>query len=391
MINPYGAVPEALRETRLTLRDIMADLLSTKVQESKHKLALAELDAEKKVMELQGEKMRLGAEIDLATVASEKDWREEKMGLETERLAETERHHIAMEETDAEKLRLAQGQERYLDEAKKPAEWAGTIGLSKTQKDIFLSYYPDDIPIKRREIMQAVANIRKNPVIHYKYSLLGTIDKLEDIQARLKDPKISPVETAELTTRYDAIYKKASQLKRLVDFIDKNKTKLKPEEMAEIKDDAMAHWETSDDEFKNQYDNNYRDFEKSYIDDYMDILKQSSINLEALKRKPGEKEEPGEKERTKLLSEKDEKWFADKINEVEKIKGKVAAQATFNAVKRFINQGNLDQAKRLIRIVLGEHREKKQKAPETKKSPLGEAGPSYKGSLSDVFGAMKNK
>jgi len=387
--NIYGQVPAALRETRLTLRDIMTDFLGTKTQESKMKLALAQIDAEKQATSLEGEKMKMGHEVNLAEIAAEKDWRTERTGFESQRLGEFTRHHKEIEETEAGKLKMAQSEQDYLNEAMKPSEWASTIGLSKTQRGIFLRYFPDEIPIKRRDITQVRDNIIKNPIIHYKYALLGNIDKLEDMQARLQDPKISPVEKAQLATQYDATYQQVNRLKRLIDFIDKGKTKMTPKDMATLKEDAMEYWETSDDALKTQYGNNYRNFEKAYIKDYMDVLNQGALNLKELKRKPAAKESPEKEKGMPALSAKDEKWFTDGINKVGKLKGKAAEQATFNAVKRFIKKGDVVQAKRLIRILLGKKEETP--GPESLKGSLGKPGPSYKGSFTDVFDAMRKK
>lgn len=44
--NPYGAVPEALKETRLTLRDLMADHLANKVAEGRLSLAKTQAETE---------------------------------------------------------------------------------------------------------------------------------------------------------------------------------------------------------------------------------------------------------------------------------------------------------------------------------------------------------
>lgn len=86
MQNPYGAVPEALQQTRLSLRDIMADMLATKKMEADLSLAKTKAETETALVGANIERDRLQNLKDIATIT------------------ETSRHHGAIEKNAADTL-----------------------------------------------------------------------------------------------------------------------------------------------------------------------------------------------------------------------------------------------------------------------------------------------
>ena len=84
--NPYTMVPQALEQTRLTLRDIMNDYVGQKIQESKLKLALAEIGAEREAVQLEGEKQKLVTGLDLARISSRERFRGKQLRLQIKNL-----------------------------------------------------------------------------------------------------------------------------------------------------------------------------------------------------------------------------------------------------------------------------------------------------------------
>ncbi len=70
--NPYGAVPEALKETRLSLRDIMADYMATKVRESNLKLDLAKVNTETELVRSGAERDKIANLRELARIDIDK-------------------------------------------------------------------------------------------------------------------------------------------------------------------------------------------------------------------------------------------------------------------------------------------------------------------------------
>lgn len=133
-VNPYGAVPEALKETRLALRDIMADYLATKTQEAN--LALGQKKAETETAMIQAgiERDRLAGERDLARMAQDA----QRFGLQTDL------HRAQMEQGGQQfRDRLSEDQ-RQFDINKKLKE--REIGIQGAQLNLSrLQHAPDKI------------------------------------------------------------------------------------------------------------------------------------------------------------------------------------------------------------------------------------------------------
>jgi nicotinic acid mononucleotide adenylyltransferase len=77
MQNPYGAVPQALENSRLALRDIMADHLATKQMAANLDLAVKKAETENAMVGANLERQRMGQELDLAKMAqSQQQWQQ---------------------------------------------------------------------------------------------------------------------------------------------------------------------------------------------------------------------------------------------------------------------------------------------------------------------------
>jgi len=410
-MNPYGAVPRALEGTRQTLREIMTDFVSQKLQESKLQLALGEMDLERKALELEGEKERARTAVDLSKLAMEQGYRKERLGLDKKRLAETTRHakaaetaaeqrlgeqarHAkAMESTAQQRADILQSQEDWLNEAKTPDVWAGELGLSPTQQEIFRSYFPEGTSLSRRDVQEQVKDLKENPVMHFKFRLLGNIDRLEEMGSRLADPDLTAEDKKALEANYDTLYGKTQRLKTLVDYIDQGKTKLTPEQYRDLRDDAMLAWDTLDEGSRERLGGDYKKFEKAYVDDYTDILKKGNLNLKELKRKKTAAK-PGTEDVVSAvkLEKKETKQLMDGINEIERVKGAGAADRAFAAIKRFLAQGEKEQAKDFIDIVLGRAARQgaKKEKTERKETSASKETPRREPSLQGGSGAVSN-
>lgn len=102
--NPYGAVPEALKETRLSLRDVMSDYLNTKVEENKLRLGEARLGVEKAGIENQMQLNKLANDRWISQQQQQESQfqqtyglQEQQLGVAKGHLAETTRHATAAE------------------------------------------------------------------------------------------------------------------------------------------------------------------------------------------------------------------------------------------------------------------------------------------------------
>lgn len=120
--NPYGAVPDALRETRLTLRDIMSDYLNTKVEENKLKLGEARLGVEKAAVETQMKQHELANLRDIARQSQQDSQFQQSFGLDERKFSATS--DIAREALEeSKKMNLHKmGPEFELDKRKAEAE-----------------------------------------------------------------------------------------------------------------------------------------------------------------------------------------------------------------------------------------------------------------------------
>lgn len=96
MQNPYGAVPEALKDTRLTLRDIMADMLNTKKMEGELSLAKSKAETETALVSQGIERDRLRNTMDIT------------------RLEQTDRQHQQQGELAQKQFGLAQAAQTHL-------------------------------------------------------------------------------------------------------------------------------------------------------------------------------------------------------------------------------------------------------------------------------------
>jgi len=101
--NPYGAVPEALKETRLTLRDVMTDYLNTKTQENNLRLGEAKLGVEKAAIENQIKLNELVNLRDISRQAQQESQFQETKQQQDSHFNVTSRQH--QEQIDAAKVR----------------------------------------------------------------------------------------------------------------------------------------------------------------------------------------------------------------------------------------------------------------------------------------------
>lgn len=75
--NPYGAVPRALENSRLALRDIMSDYLATKTMDANMNLMMKKAETENAMVGANLERARMGQELDLAKMAQgQQNWQQ---------------------------------------------------------------------------------------------------------------------------------------------------------------------------------------------------------------------------------------------------------------------------------------------------------------------------
>lgn len=120
--NPYGAVPEALKETRLSLHDLMSDYLATKTQEAKLKLDEAKARTENIAAGVEGRRLELTNLKDIATrqASAEEFEQTHKLAEKTAGIQEQyglgtlSRLDEQLEETKAQNIRASKLAERQV-------------------------------------------------------------------------------------------------------------------------------------------------------------------------------------------------------------------------------------------------------------------------------------
>ena len=187
-MNPYTAVPEALRETRRTLRDILTDMAATKSDEFKLQLGLAKQKGE---LELAG--MRNKSR--LAEITADREFQENQ-------LTETTRHHKAIENISAPQAGM-------LNKTDTLHNWIMSSPLiSSGIKGIATKNLPAEElgqVVSGHQAKQLFDMISKNPGFYYRNLKGLVIDKLDDVAGRIQSPE-SDIDDAGRQKLFDEEY-----------------------------------------------------------------------------------------------------------------------------------------------------------------------------------------
>jgi hypothetical protein len=239
--NPYGAVPEALKEARLSLSDIMKDFLMTKKMEQDLSLAQAKAATETALVGAGMERDRLVNLRDMAHQEQQQRQFDVTADLHQAQLAEQKRHALADE---------AHGERSLAELARhnEATERQGAAGLSLQQqfhagskpgkaKDLMTRAFPTISGEHRTRILDAAgidpeAVTTADELRQYQRYLLPIQQKLlnEDFQeiTRKYDQSQDAKERKTLAAAADRI---ATQVKQIDEFLTKELT---PEGAAKI-------------------------------------------------------------------------------------------------------------------------------------------------------------
>lgn len=250
MENPYGAVPEALKETRLTLRDVMGDFLQNKVLEGRMNLetkkaetetALVQADMKKsELADLRDlSKMRMAREIeterqdqqnrqfqqthDLQQTGQDiqarqfgKTYSLQEQELEQRRVAQEAANKIAGRQATVSEgeLGIKQREAAKLDETKTAAEWAQLTG--QPAGVLALINIDPNMKIARRDAKdfkdRLDVTFKAYPALEYVVQGQQLKSELTGLQAQLKEPGLPPENRTVIQAAYD---KKLTHFKNL--------------------------------------------------------------------------------------------------------------------------------------------------------------------------------
>lgn len=388
-MNPYGAVPAALEQTRLSLRDIMAGFVSQKIQESKLSLANKQMDMEARALELDAEKQKAKTAFDLARVARETTSQDRlyeqsqartnlaQKKLDVDKEVRLARIPIESQKADTEaarqrnadlKNRILRDEQLRMNETKTVDEWAKTAGFGSMRRKVWNSnvMFPDgpETQLTYKQLKDAEAELNKNPVNYYKDYSAQKTDELIEMDKLLKDKTLPSEKREALTKSYNALYRDVAQVQRGINDIYRGKTKFTRQDMEDLRADASYTWkDTLTDKQREAFPGGMQAYIKKYEDDYMQRITQAVNYLDSL-RKPGDKKSTGitvditpEKKDVKSknwLGHKDTLWLNDQLNQVEKVKGKAKADEARVKVKEILKTQGLQGAKAYVTQLLSD-------------------------------------
>lgn len=228
-MNPYGAVPEALKETRLTLRDIMGDFLQTKVLQARTEIERAKVETDSAAIAAGLEREKLSNLKDVARMQLDQRRHEETLAQQGEQFQQTlaqqketaaQRHEIDLAQLANQKrmtdIAAAEAARKY--EVRTIGDWAAREGVSP--------YLVQTMGLDpNRKITRAdaenlynrlEATFKANPsigMIAHGHTLKA---ELEDLQGKLKTPGINPDARAGLVKQYEGKLQNFRNLHELI-------------------------------------------------------------------------------------------------------------------------------------------------------------------------------
>lgn len=229
--NPYGAVVDALKDTRVTLKDIMAAHLQNKVLEGR-------LNLEAKKSETSLAQVASAIERERMLDARQQEQFTKRMGMEERRVSLAE---AAGRRADQEAQRN--------NEIRTIGEWVQNAGMPAGIID-FLGVDPNR-KISRQDAQAVYGNLQNafktNPSMGFMVKGYNLRRELTDLQNQLQAAGLEPAAKEKLTKLYD---KKLSSFKMLDEFIMAQKAP----DSARIAQVARQTW-TDNPELQTQYEN----------------------------------------------------------------------------------------------------------------------------------------
>ncbi len=229
--NPYGAVPEALKETRMTLRDIMQDYLANKVAESNLEIAKAKADVERASVEADIQKASMMNTLSLARLAQEANQFQQNYGLH-------ERQVKLEEQTKPQQIWAQQEQARAsMKTAEARAQEVGLIAAEQARKNqiVTLGQLGNERNIPKvyftangidpntrlrradgEETMKLIGQkFAQDPALMTKFHQYSIRDKILELQEKMVDPTIPPDQKTIMNQQYNKLKEQFQSLEVL--------------------------------------------------------------------------------------------------------------------------------------------------------------------------------
>ncbi|MCX5819736.1 MAG: hypothetical protein NT047_07480 [Deltaproteobacteria bacterium] len=234
--NPYGAVPEALKETRLTLRDIMAAHMENKLAEGRLNLEKTKAETETALIAANIKRDELANLRDTAHLNQQAEQFREGQAQQdvqfnknltfhdaAQKLAEkgqTEQHEIATGQLGVAKSAedRAAREEKRKNEERTIGDWMNAAGIHPGLGE-FLGVDPNK-KIKRADAENFYATIhaafKSSPAMSLMANGYSLKNELIGMQDKLRTPGLDPAQAAELKKKYDRGLSTFEDLDRLI-------------------------------------------------------------------------------------------------------------------------------------------------------------------------------
>jgi len=229
--NPYGAVPEALKETRMTLRDIMQDYLANKVTESNLEIARAKADVERASVEADIQKAGMMNTLSLARLAQEANQFQQNYGLQERQVAleeQTKPQQIWAQQEQARasmKTAEARAQEVGLIAAEQARKnqivTLGQLGNERNIPKVYFTANGIDPNTRLRradgeEMMKIIgAKFAQDPALMTKFNQFGIREKMLELQDKMADPTIPTDQKTIMNQQYNKLKEQFQSLEVL--------------------------------------------------------------------------------------------------------------------------------------------------------------------------------
>lgn len=234
MENPYGAVPEALKETRLTLRDVMGDYLQNKILDGRMNLEMKKAETETALVQADMKKSELADLRDLSKMRMTREMETERQNQQNQQFQqdynlkqsaqETQARQFgktySLQEQELEQRRVAQEAANKIagrqvavsereaaaqHETKTAAEWAQLTGKPAGVL-AFLNIDPN-MKVTRRDAKDLKDSLdvtfKAYPALEYVVQGQQLKSELTGLQTQLKEPGLPPEKRTVIQSAYD--------------------------------------------------------------------------------------------------------------------------------------------------------------------------------------------
>jgi len=218
MQNPFGAVPRALENSRLALRDIMSDYLATKTMDANMNLMMKKAETENAMVGANLERARMGQELDLAKMAQgQQNWQQ---GFDLQKKESEDNRNFREKEFTLKQAadRRAAAFAAQRNEVRTGAEWLKLYGGTRRSAqrlgiDLNQKYTRTDAEHLASRLKSAYAEHKS---LEFWDTAADQKDEIARLDEQLKNKNLTPKQTEILEKQRDKAKKLFYELDTLI-------------------------------------------------------------------------------------------------------------------------------------------------------------------------------